>query len=91
MSVAVTLAPATATLHVADSGAEIPAGLAAQLFDAPVTSGAGLGVGLYHAAKQAAQAGYTLSLTENRHGNVRFSWASTVHHKTLNTFNIKYL
>ena len=70
--VTVTFAPAHATLHVADTGAAIAQGLAAQLFAAPVASRSGLGVGLYHAAKQATQSGYTLTLAENRHCSVLF-------------------
>jgi signal transduction histidine kinase len=82
VEIAVTFTPAHAMLRVADTGAAMPQGLATQLFSAPVTSGSGLGVGLYHAAKQAAQAGYTLSLTDNRPGNVLFSLAPTAPSKT---------
>ena len=39
---------------------------------APVASQSGLGVGLYHAARQAAQLGYRLALTENAAGCVTF-------------------
>lgn len=49
--------------------------LAAQLFSAPVASHTGLGVGLYHAAKHAAQAGYSVTLLENRQGRVVFCLA----------------
>ena len=73
--VTVTFVPARATLKVADAGAAIPPGLAAQLFAAPVASSSGLGVGLYHAAKHAAQAGFTLSLADNRQNNVLFTLA----------------
>jgi signal transduction histidine kinase len=73
--VTVTFVPARATLHVADTGAGIAAGLATQLFTTPVASDSGLGVGLYHAARQSAQAGYTLTLADNRPGKVQFTLA----------------
>src|SRR5262245_60442448 len=60
------------TLAVCDSGTALPRSLAAQLFDAPVSSRTGLGVGLYHAAKQASQLGYRLVLAANEPGNVCF-------------------
>jgi signal transduction histidine kinase len=59
-------------VEVTDSGAAMPALVAERLFKAHTDSASGLGVGLYHAAQQAAQAGYQLSLVDNRHGEVRF-------------------
>jgi signal transduction histidine kinase len=59
-------------LEVSDTGSAIPADIADRLFKSHVTSKSGLGVGLYHAAQQARQAGYNLSLIENEDGNVRF-------------------
>jgi len=59
-------------LEVTDNGAAMPALVAERLFKAHVSSNSGLGVGLYHAAQQAAQSGYHLSLADNRHGKVRF-------------------
>ena len=50
----------------------MPAETAEQLFKSHVTSKNGLGVGLYHAAQQAKQAGYELSLVDNMDGEVRF-------------------
>lgn len=58
---------------VCDSGRAIPQDLAKLLFRAPVRSNSGLGIGLYQAARQAGAAGYALSLTSNRDGEVRFS------------------
>ena len=72
LAVGVTFAPATSDLQVADAGDAIAAALAAQLFTAPVASRAGLGVGLYHAAGHATQAGYALTLAVNQHRHVRF-------------------
>ena len=77
--VAVTYVPAKAELQVADTGDAIPTGLAAKLFTAPVTSQSGLGVGLYHAAKHAAQAGFALTLADNRQGCVSFRLARKLH------------
>ena len=67
--------PAYMTLSVTDSGDAIPNALAAQLFNAPVPSHAGLGVGLYHAARLAAQHDYVLSLARNEPGDVCFRLA----------------
>jgi hypothetical protein len=60
-------------LSVLDDGLAIAPALAEALFCEPVSSEDGLGVGLYHAARQAEGAGYALSLTENRPGRVAFS------------------
>ena len=60
---------------VCDTGVPVAPGVAAQLFNAPVASGAGLGVGLYHAARHAEQLGYTLALRANEHGRVCFELA----------------
>lgn len=59
-------------LRVEDTGSAIPDALAHALFDAPVESAAGLGIGLYHAARMAAASGYVLSLADNRSGAVAF-------------------
>jgi hypothetical protein len=45
------------------------------LFRAPVQSQYGLGIGLYHAARQAAESGYFLILDENSKGAVSFRLA----------------
>ena len=60
------------TLRVCDSGEAVPHAIAARLLSAPVPSQNGLGVGLYHAARQAGQLGYRLALADNRDGNVCF-------------------
>ena len=59
-------------LIVEDDGEPAPEHVARNLFLGPVSSEMGLGVGLYQAARQAAQFGYALSLAENRAGCVRF-------------------
>jgi hypothetical protein len=60
------------TLTVCDNGAAIATVTAEQLFAAPVSSQSGLGVGLYHSARQAAQSGYRLALAVNEPGRVCF-------------------
>ncbi len=62
-------------LEVCDTGKPMPAAIAEQLFKKQIASENGLGIGLYHAGKQAQQAGYLLQLVENKHGGVRF-WLS---------------
>ena len=66
---------ADGALTVEDDGLAIPPGLIANLFREPVSSEDGLGVGLYHASRQASSAGYSLTLVENRAGRVAFKLA----------------
>ncbi|MBL8429846.1 MAG: hypothetical protein JNJ95_08160 [Dechloromonas sp.] len=63
------------SLTVSDDGLPIAPALAAALFNEPVSSEDGLGIGLYHAARQASGVGYSLALTENRAGCVAFTLA----------------
>lgn len=73
LSITVTLhADDTPSLEIRDDGSAIPPEIARQLFKSHVPSESGLGIGLYHAARQAQQAGYALTLAENRDGAVRF-------------------
>ncbi|MGR8919783.1 MAG: ATP-binding protein [Gammaproteobacteria bacterium] len=60
---------------VTDDGRAIDADTAERLFRAPVSSGSGLGIGLYQAAKHAHQSGCDLRLAENRDGVVTFALA----------------
>jgi len=62
-------------LVVTDGGVPVPTAVARRLFEAPVPSQTGLGIGLYQAAKQAAQHGYRLALAVNEPGRVRFELA----------------
>ena len=64
-------------LSVADSGNAAPEHVARNLFQSPVNSDSGLGVGLYQAARQAARLGFKLGLTENLPGNVVMSLGAT--------------
>ena len=61
------------TLTVCDTGPAIAKDVAGQLFEAPVPSQTGLGIGLYHSARQATQLGYRLALAANRAGSVCFT------------------
>lgn len=62
-------------IEVSDSGNAMPQDKAERLFKKHVRSENGLGIGLYHAGRQAKQAGYSLSLVENKDGEVRFRLA----------------
>ena len=62
-------------LAVCDTGAAVPLPIAQRLLREPIERGTGLGIGLFHVARQAAQAGYTLALSENREGHVCFTLA----------------
>ncbi|MFN9390033.1 MAG: sensor histidine kinase [Betaproteobacteria bacterium] len=59
-------------LTVSDDGEAVPQSLAKRLFEAPVPSASGLGVGLYQSARYAAERGYALKLERNVCGDVRF-------------------
>ena len=59
-------------LAVTDTGTAVPEPSANRLFREPIERGSGLGIGLYHVARLAAQAGYHLALASNRDGEVRF-------------------
>jgi len=63
------------SLTVCDTGAMAPEEVTEKLFHAPVSTHDGLGIGLYQAAKQAADLGYRLHLRENREGYVCFELA----------------
>lgn len=60
-------------LRVEDTGQPAPDHVARNLFQAPVTSDHGLGVGLFQAARQAAGLSYELVMEENRAGAVRIA------------------
>ncbi len=60
-------------MTVSDNGSRIMPGIAARLLSEPVESEDGLGIGLYHAAKQASDLGYRLVISDNRDGCVAFS------------------
>lgn len=60
-------------LLVEDSGSPVLPAVAEKLMRQPVVSEDGLGIGLYHAARQAAGAGFVLALEANTPGSVCFS------------------
>jgi len=57
-------------LSVSDTGKAIPEKVARALMRAPIASAAGLGIGLYQAARQAEATGYRLVLEKNSDGEV---------------------
>jgi K+-sensing histidine kinase KdpD len=65
-------------LSVCDDGAPVPNSLAAQLFNSPVQSNSGLGVGMYQAARFAREQGYEIALSSNQQGQVCFTMAQAV-------------
>ena len=67
-----TCADGAIEFSVVDSGAPLAADLVARLFGAPVSSPHGLGIGLYQTARHARSLGFTLAISENRAGRVRF-------------------
>jgi signal transduction histidine kinase len=66
---------AYAEISVRDTGSAVPDDIAARLFREPIERGAGLGIGLYNVARQAAAAGYRIHLACNDAGDVRFALA----------------
>ena len=66
------------TLSVTDDGSAIAPALADGLLREPVLSNDGLGIGLYHAARQADALGYRLALAESRPGWVTFALAPVI-------------
>ena len=57
-------------LSVRDNGSPVPEGAVERLFREPVDREGGLGIGLYHVARLARQAGYHLRLAANYPGEV---------------------
>ncbi len=68
-------------LSVIDSGSPAPEHVARNLFQSPVSSDSGLGVGLYQAARQATRLGFQLGLTDNLPGRVVMSLVATSSHR----------
>ena len=60
------------SIEITDTGKAMPTETAQDLFKKHINSANGLGVGLYHSAKQALQVGYSLSLVKNWDGEVQF-------------------
>jgi signal transduction histidine kinase len=70
--VSVEIQPEPPRLIVCDSGAVVPENIAVNLLRGVVVSENGLGIGLYQAARWAAQLGYRLMLVSNQAGKVCF-------------------
>ncbi len=75
LRVRVVLAADAARLGVCDTGGAVPAAIVDGLLQAPVASEDGLGIGLYHAARQAEGYGFSLALASNVQGAVCFELA----------------
>jgi signal transduction histidine kinase len=60
-------------LSVCDNGAEIEADIESSLFAQPVSSGSGMGIGLYQSAIMAHAFNYQLELSQNERGRVCFN------------------
>ena len=58
---------------MSDTGSAINAHVERRLFREPIERDGGLGIGLYHAARQAQQAGYRVELARNVAGDVCFA------------------
>ena len=72
LRVHVALADDASLLSVCDSGSAIRDDVLADLLHAPLASESGLGIGLYHAARQAESCGHELRLACNEPGKVCF-------------------
>ncbi len=60
-------------LSICDDGDSIPAEIESSLFAQPVTSGTGMGIGLYQSAIMAHAFNYELELSQNERGRVCFN------------------
>jgi nitrogen-specific signal transduction histidine kinase len=60
-------------LSVCDDGDAIPTDIENNLFSRPVSSGSGMGIGLYQSAIMAHAFSYELELSQNEHGRVCFN------------------
>jgi len=76
LSVHFECAPGATRLAVSDTGSAIDAPVQRRLFREPIEREGGLGIGLYHAARQAQQAGYRVELARNVAGDVCFALSS---------------
>lgn len=72
IEVHVSIAADAASVSVCDSGSAVREDVAGDLLRAPVPSEGGLGIGLFHAARQAEGCGYDLRLSSNVAGQVCF-------------------
>jgi len=61
------------SIFVEDDGEPVPAEIVDELFENPIPSRSGLGIGLYQSRTQADALGWTLEMDSNRSGQVRFA------------------
>ncbi|HET9651402.1 MAG TPA: ATP-binding protein, partial [Usitatibacter sp.] len=61
---------ASSEISVCDTGKAVPETMAQRLFREPIERGGGLGIGLYHLARLAQDAGYRMVLVRNMDGRV---------------------
>lgn len=78
MQIAVQFDASPAALEISDTGPAIDQEIAGRMFKVVLPSSSGLGIGLYHAARQAEYAGYRLELASNNNGNVSFRLAQKI-------------
>ena len=60
-------------LSVCDDGESISPNIENSLFSKPVSSGSGMGIGLYQSAIMAQAFNFELELSQNEHGRVCFN------------------
>ncbi|MBI3527588.1 MAG: HAMP domain-containing histidine kinase [Betaproteobacteria bacterium] len=60
-------------LSVCDDGLPVPDSLATRLFNSPVQSSSGFGIGMYQVARFAREQGYEVALSSNQQGRVCFT------------------
>jgi signal transduction histidine kinase len=70
LSVRFVCTPQVTRVEVRDTGSAIAPEVASRLLKEPIEREGGLGIGLYHAARQAQQAGYRVELESNVPGDV---------------------
>lgn len=70
--------PENISLTVSDTGTAIDDKIVTILFQEPIKSDNGLGIGLLQAAKQADASGYKLQLVSNKDGNVTFELRNNI-------------
>jgi signal transduction histidine kinase len=73
ISIVFACAPGQIELSVCDTGSAVPEAITRKLFREPIQRAGALGIGLYHAERQAQQAGYRVVLAHNRDGYVCFT------------------
>jgi signal transduction histidine kinase len=78
ISVEFSCGPEGIAVRVRDTGSPVPPAIARTLFREPIEREGSLGIGLYHATRQAQQAGYRVDLAENAAGAVCFVLAAEV-------------